>query len=206
MKGGRRKEISTPIRAVFGRRQPIGKYGRVFERASILSKEKTDLSKHKRKADTRSFKSKDFTPLIAGAIVLVLLGAIAVCVILSRPGSGSDDEPEIEPMVISTDYGDLLYPEMWGDSLVTNQRQEGDGLAVEFTAKLDDGRSFELFQITIDTGVGEVVGEIADADGVKHTVYLVVKELETEADLTEEELNRLYAMQEDLNYLIDNLK
>ena len=47
---------------------------------------------------------------------------------------------------------------------------------------------------------------MTDNGGTKRTVYMQVYELEGDSELTATEQNRLYAMQEDLNYLIDHLE
>ena len=50
------------------------------------------------------------------------------------------------------------------------------------------------------------VGTLTDSAGTSRNVSINVDEIVQDPDLTEGEQNRLYAMQEDLNYLIDNLK
>ena len=47
---------------------------------------------------------------------------------------------------------------------------------------------------------------MTDDTGTQRNVYLHVEELPADSGLEETEQTRFYAMQEDLNYLIDNLK
>ena len=50
------------------------------------------------------------------------------------------------------------------------------------------------------------MGELTDDSGMKRSVYMNVPELEGLDELSEAEQHQIYAMQEDLNYVIDHLK
>lgn len=115
----------------------------------------------------------------------------------------ADSTPEF--ITISTDYGDLYYPEQWNEFLVTEESKEGDSLIVSFSAQINDV-TYPMFQVTIGSSDDTEVGELVDSSGTTRTVYMSVTEIENVDELTDSELRRLYAMQEDLNYLIDNLK
>ena len=65
---------------------------------------------------------------------------------------------------------------------------------------------YPLFKVTIGEGDGSKIGELTDSAGTKRDVYLQLEEIQEDPNLNDGEQNRLYAMQEDLNYLIDNLK
>ena len=62
-----------------------------------------------------------------------------------------------------------------------------------------------MFQVTIGDSEDALVGELTDSSGTKRNVYMSVVEIEPSEELSEEEQQRVYAMQEDLNYLIDHL-
>ena len=115
----------------------------------------------------------------------------------------NDGQPE--DMVIHTEYGDLYYPEQWSEYLKTEQNMDSDSLQVSFLAHLGE-QDFPLFQVTIGESEDTEVGELTDDSGMKRTVYMKVTELEGADGLSETEQHRLYAMQEDLNYVIDHLK
>lgn len=110
-----------------------------------------------------------------------------------------------ENMVIHTDYGDLYYPEQWSEYLKTEQVMNNDSLQILFSAHLGD-KDFPMFQVTIGDSDDTEVGEVTDNSGTKRTVYMRVKELEGVEELQETEQHQIYAMQEDLNYVIDHLK
>ena len=52
----------------------------------------------------------------------------------------------------------------------------------------------------------DVVGSLTDSVGTQRNVYLYVDTLPEDSGLEEAEQTRFYAMQEDLNYLIEHLK
>lgn len=112
--------------------------------------------------------------------------------------------PAPEYVTISTELGDLYYPEQWSDYLETSQEWENDSLVISFSAKIRE-TEFPMFQVTIGNSEDTLVGELTDSSGTKRNVYMSVVEIEPSEELSEEEQQRVYAMQEDLNYLIDHL-
>lgn len=112
---------------------------------------------------------------------------------------------EVEESKIETAYGTLYYPKQWEEYVTTEQQENGDTIVVSFVATLHN-TSYRLFEVTIGGTEGAAAGELTDAEGTKRTVYMQVYELEGDSELTATEQNRLYAMQEDLNYLIDHLE
>lgn len=117
----------------------------------------------------------------------------------------NQEATEPEYMAIITEYGDLYYPEQWTDYLRTEQTMEGDSLKVSFSAKINDVE-YPMFQVTIGDSEDTEVGELTDSSGTKRSVHMRVDEMGEIENLTEIEQQRLYAMQEDLNCVIDNLK
>lgn len=125
---------------------------------------------------------------------------------ISKNGDVSTEiDKEVEYMTINTDYGDLYYPEQWNDYLVTEQSWEGENLIVSFSAKINE-TEYPMFQVTIGDSDAAEVGELTDSSGTKRAVHMSVIEIEASDELSQIEQKRLYAMQEDLNYLIDSLK
>lgn len=107
--------------------------------------------------------------------------------------------------VIQTDYGDLHYPDQWREYVKTIQEKKSDTIKVTFEFEVDKS-DYKLFEILIGGDNGEIIGKLTDNNGIQRNVYLRVAELPMNSSLDEAEQNRFYAMQEDLNYLIDNLK
>lgn len=119
--------------------------------------------------------------------------------------------PEVVPdptipgtILVKTRYGCLYYQDQWEEFMQVVRTGEGDGVVVYFIAKFED-KSFPLFSLRIGEFEGDPVGQITDADGVKHDVFIAMEEIDV-SGLTEGEQNRLFAMQEEINFIIENLK
>lgn len=108
-------------------------------------------------------------------------------------------------ILITTEYGDLVYPEQWTDLVEITTTKEGEAIKVTFEAPIGETKYF-LFAMVIGGTEGVPAGELTGPDGVVRSVNLIVEEIVEIPELTEGEQNRLYAMQEDLNYIIENLK
>lgn len=106
--------------------------------------------------------------------------------------------------VVHTAYGDLCYQEQWASFMKTTETTEGEGVVISFETEIN-GVTYRLFTITIGAENGTYVGVLTDDAGVSRDVYASVEELELAEDLTDTEAHRLYAMQEDINYVIDTL-
>ena len=156
--------------------------------------------------------------ILALLVVLMILGLLVACSSVDTSAeslstesvensSVDEDTPSVsqDDIVISTQYGDLYYPEQWTEFVKTTQENSGDTIVVKFEAEIN-GNTYELFDVIVNGDSGTSVGEITDEKGVMWNVAVSLNELTEISELTEGEQNRLYAMQEDVNYLIDNLK
>lgn len=110
-----------------------------------------------------------------------------------------------EDLVVHTEYGDLHYPDRWQEYVTIWQEQNGSTITVTFETKSGE-ESYELFRILIGSDGSDVVGSLTDSTGTQRNVYLHVDVLPEDSGLEEAEQTRFYAMQEDLNYLIEHLK
>ena len=108
-------------------------------------------------------------------------------------------------VAVSTPYGELRYQEQWSEFMKTKQIMDGDTLHVVFAAEFN-GLEYELFELIIGESSDEPVTQITDAEGTKRNVYVNFTELVEHPELAEDEQNRLYAMQEDINFVVENIK
>ena len=165
-------------------------------------------------------KKKGQVGLIFILIIIVLIIGIAIGYLIQDSGkqslkeektssevveSADVKEDQSEEMVIQTEYGDLYYPGQWEEYLKTEQTMDNDSLQVSFSAHLGD-KNYPMFQVTIGDSEDTEVGELTDSSGTKRTVHMKVTELEGLEELSETDQHQLYAMQEELNYVIDNLE
>ena len=122
-------------------------------------------------------------------------------------GSAATEVDDVADGALSVDtsYGTLYYPEQWGEYLLTEESWDAETLQVSFSAQIN-GTVYPMFQVVVGDSDEVEVGTLTDESGTQRKVYMKVTELEEEDALTDTEQNRLYAMQEDLNYVIDHLK
>lgn len=156
--------------------------------------------------------------------LLALLLALTLAVICAGCGGGGQTETTAEPtagqtaameqpqdtahgddITVDTEYGTLYYPAQWTEFIQMEQSSEGDATVVSFSAKINEN-SYSLFSITIGGEGDNPAGTLTGPDGTQRNVYVQITELEQSDTLSEGEQNRLYAMQEDINYLLDSLK
>lgn len=149
-----------------------------------------------------------------GVAVLVCM-LMTMCVLVAC-GSGSSSEgvkdsnalkavDKADCLEIETTVGTLKYPDQWEEFAVAKVEESGSATVIHFTASFDK-KTFNLFDITIGEGDGSEVGEIKGEDGKTRKVYVTMKDMEGIEKLDKTKQNRLYAMQEDVNYIIDNLE
>lgn len=149
---------------------------------------------------------------LRGCAVLLLCGLL-VCGMLAgcskadvqKDTQNTGSPVEAEDILIQTSYGTLHYPGNWQEYVTIRQEQSGSAVLVTFETEID-GAKYELFRISIGQDEGSVVGSITDDSGTQRNVYLNVDEAPDESSVGEGEMSRYYAMQEDLNYLIEHLK
>lgn len=115
-------------------------------------------------------------------------------------------ETEDLPYVtVATPYGNLYFQDQWEELMQTEQTQEGESIVVTFFCQVND-IPYTLFYLSIGPGAGTPVGVLTDDQGIQREVFAGMEELEDIPELSDSEKNRLYAMQEDINYIIENLK
>lgn len=108
-------------------------------------------------------------------------------------------------VTVRTKFGNLYYQDQWSDFMRVAQIETDSGLVVLFQAEFDDVY-YPLFRLIIGSGEGDPVGQLTDANGVARDVFVIMEEIDDLSELTEGEQNRLFAMQEDINFIIENLK
>ncbi len=118
--------------------------------------------------------------------------------------SASESEAD-DVLAVETEYGTLYFPEQWYGCFRTEQTEQDDYLTVTFIAVFEDAE-YPMFAVIIGSYDGSQIGELCDANGTVRQAYLEVFEYESLDGLSNDQQRRLYAMQEDLNYVISYLK
>ena len=107
-------------------------------------------------------------------------------------------EEEIEDTTtlseINTDFGTLYIPQKY-EQLLT----------VKFITE-QDGKTYTLFDLSIGEEVGQLAGTLTDKRGTSRDVYITVYDLGDISKLAQDKQDQLYAMQEAVNVIVENLK
>lgn len=114
--------------------------------------------------------------------------------------------PSSDTMVIATERGNLYYSDEWEGVVSTTQETLGDSLVVTFTTDAE-GQSIGLFKVYIDgsDSDGFVAGSITDTSGNLHPVYIQVDDHSNLDGFDEGTKDRIYAMTDGVNTLIEHL-
>ena len=86
----------------------------------------------------------------------------------------------------------------------TEVKDGKNGSLVIFSTILDD-RSYDLFHISIGDENGQYVGQLTGNDDIQRNVFVTMPELENISTMPQETQDLLYAMQEAVNVIIENL-
>ena len=108
-------------------------------------------------------------------------------------------------VAVNTPYGRLYYQEQWAEFMKVEQVTEDGLLYAHFVTELN-GANYPLFTLLIGTAEGDASAQLTDADGVQRNVYVQIEEFVNVESLSAEEQDRLYAMQEEINFVIENIQ
>lgn len=133
----------------------------------------------------------------------------------NNQGSGSgqaEEQPaqtqppvyDTEDMALDTPYMELHYPAMWAEYLNV-QVSKGTPYRVGYYANFEGHGSLHLFTVSFGGSKGTLLKTIKTSDGQMVEIRIEVPELSLDSSWTEEEQTFAYAMQEDLNYLLDRM-
>lgn len=116
------------------------------------------------------------------------------------PDVPEDTQPQAD-IPIDTPYGELRFPGKWKNYLMT-QQEEG---LIDFYAALPDHEPVLLFTVVFETANGHASGVITAQNGTQTDLAIVIHDLELPGDWSDGEIDIVYAMQEDMNYLLNKL-
>lgn len=138
--------------------------------------------------------------------VLFLVGFV-FCLMLTGCSDGSEskdtEEEKVNTMIVETQYGDLFYPQQYQDFVSVDEKIEGENLTITFKTTIED-IEYPLFDIMINEEEGDSVGTLEDDHGKVRNVYVEIINTDV-PELSEDDQNQIYAMQEGVNVLVDHL-
>lgn len=115
------------------------------------------------------------------------------------PEEGTEDLTTLSE--INTDFGTLYIPQKYEQLL----KAEVDSHTVKFITE-QDGKTYTLFDLNIGEETGQLAGTLTDNRGTSRDVYVTVYELGDISELAQDKQDQLYAMQEAVNVVVENLK
>ena len=140
--------------------------------------------------------------------VFALIGVILVAVIVllvKNSGSETPKEPQAPGFEIQTPYIALKYPEKWQDSVRTEITGTDTEYFVTFYSLIAGKEDTELFSVFFNQESEFLWGTLKTEEGKDISVGFSFAELNLDEGWTQEETETVYAMQEDVNYLLDDL-
>ena len=102
---------------------------------------------------------------------------------------------------INTGCGTLYIPQKYEQLL----KAEVDSDTIKFITE-QDGKTYTLFDLRIGKEVGQLAGTLTDKRGTSRDVYVTVYDLGDISELAQDKQDQLYAMQEAVNVVVENLK
>lgn len=110
------------------------------------------------------------------------------------------DTPDEEGLVIETPVVNLNYPEKW-ENQIRIEQIDGEPYIVRFFATLERKDEKHIFDIIFGKTEGILLGTLNETD-----VYLNYAEVVFDESWSDEDADTIYAMQEDVNGIIEMLQ
>lgn len=177
----------------------------------------------KRQSKKRKQKNNNVLMLVLGLILGIVIGVMGAIIVFDRSGNKfatideeteqqldeatnyMDEMLEEKGFVIETPVVDLYYPEKWND-FVRVEQIEGDFHTVQFFATIEGKNEIQLFDVLLGGEEGYLLGYIKGENNEEISVNIVSYDFELGDDWTSEEETLIYAMLEDVNYIIGMLQ
>lgn len=121
-----------------------------------------------------------------------------------EPQNGTLPPEDDETMSIDTPAGELYYPARWKDYLKLEVIQEGV-YTLEFYANLEGFEPVPLFNVYLGGDQGIYVMDLTASDGSVVKLYVEIHEIEADINWTDAQKAIVFAMQEDMNFLLSAL-
>ena len=138
---------------------------------------------------------------IAAIVFAVAVIAVTACLLSA---CGFNDNFEENPTLIETQYCTLHYPDVWGKYLRV-KKTEKETVMVEYNAELEGKDIVPLFKVLFDSEVGNEIGSICLDDGRLVRISVEICEIVFGENWSDEEKKVIHNMQDDLNYVIQNI-
>lgn len=123
--------------------------------------------------------------------------------------SAEENEASDKLAEVKTNLGTFYIPQKYEQFLQVTTSNRDHGGKVDFSTE-QDGKKYNLFALGIGDeageGNGQLAGSITDNNGVSHEVFVIMCDLGDISKLSQDKQDQLYALQETVNVVIENLK
>ena len=165
---------------------------------------------------------RKYAAVLALCLLLAMLGgcasaedpagtteAIPTQTVSTQPPATTEPAAPTAPAVknavpVKTPYGTIYYQDQWQECMVVEQIEEGNCVILIFEAEINAVR-YPLFKLVIGSDPEQSIATVTGDDGQQYGVSVVLDEIGIYDALTSEQQNRLYAMQEEINFILGNL-
>lgn len=114
-------------------------------------------------------------------------------------------EMEYADMTVETPYGQLKCSGKW-DNQIRIELDDSELYTATFYGKVNKKPEQHLFTITFNVGEDDAVAFVIDAEQQQVGISIIPGDIIVDDSWSEEEVNIIYAMQEEINYVLENLQ
>lgn len=168
-----------------------------------------DVNKVEKQEETKKSGSKKVLYLSLAVIAVLVVVAAVLAGMGDSSGSNGDDPNKVggqileieergDVVVVSTAYGEIVYPFAFSDMLEVVSFDD----RLEFYGKLESG-DYLLYTLWFDKEQGTPVGTVQDGQGNERTVYMEI--CQRPETLNASDTNAFFAAQETVNEVIESL-
>ena len=144
-----------------------------------------------------------FVRITAIVSLLLMLASVTLFSGCSKSNGKEEDIPTIQ---IETPFGALDYPEKWADKVRTQWNGTQEAGNITFSSKLDGKDEIALFQVHFAEEAQMPVGRLQTAEHQGVSVGISFLDITFDGEWTEAEKDEIYAMQEDVNVIIQKME
>lgn len=106
---------------------------------------------------------------------------------------------------VQTNLGTFYIPQKYEQVLQITTNDTDNGGTVRFSTEQDE-KSYSLFELSIGDETGQLAGSITDPNGTSRSVFVTISDLGDISSLSQDKQDQLYALQETVNVVVENLK
>lgn len=108
-------------------------------------------------------------------------------------------------IVISTPIGELYYSKVWEEYTEVKYNSDERNFTATIQANIGNHKSDILAIHLCDEADGMIIGTVPDSEGNQIKVFLELYEIDTSNDWSQAEIDTVYAMQEGINQIIEQI-